>query len=161
MKPQPHHFRRSLRLPGVSTADLCAFHLDTSNFQHLVLPTTQVIDPPPPDVRPGVEFDLRMRELGLLPIHWRGVWNVVEPGIRMVDSLRQPAFPFASWRHEHRFESTCDGTVLTDEIRFVPLLPTALRWLAPAVAMALKTHLHLMFAWRHRVTRSRLTDSRS
>lgn len=154
MKAALHHFRQSIRLPGVRAADLHDFHLDTRNFERLVLPTTKVIRPPSPDVRPGAIFDLEMREAGLLPIHWPGVWNVVEPGRRLVDSLRQPAFPFDSWRHEHLFESTCDGAILTDSIRFRPLLPKPLRWLDPLVATALRAHLGIMFAWRHRVTRS-------
>ena len=151
-----YRFQRSLRLPGASAAQLGRFHLDTDNFRHLVMPTTRVVRTPSPDVRPGSTFTVEMRELGFWPIHWPGIWRVVDPNHRLVDELERPTFPFARWRHEHRFEDTAGGALLTDQVWFAPMMPRALRVASPLVAFGIRLYLSLMFAWRHRITARRL-----
>ncbi len=86
-------------------------------------------------------IDYRLRIHGL-PIRWRSVISVWEPGVRFVDE--QVRGPYRYWRHEHTFEPHGDGTIVRDVVRYA--VPFG-RLLHP---LFVKHELRRIFAYRHR-----------
>ena len=100
-------------------ADTFAFFADASNLGRLTPSWLNftILTPLPIVMRPGAEIDYLVSLYGV-PIPWRSRIDVWEPGIRFVD--RQEVGPYRWWRHEHRFEPTSGGTLVTDHVEYVP-----------------------------------------
>lgn len=70
-------------------------------------------------MRAGATIDYRIRLRGV-PIRWRSLISVWEPGVRFVDE--QVKGPYRLWVHEHTFASRDGGTLCGDRVRYaVPL----------------------------------------
>jgi len=139
---------------------------------HLFTPNARLIQPwgvtvlhvdQPEEVRPGVEFDLRVKAYGL-PQHWRVRWAEVHPPAPADGDGRCQAWltdealrgPFAAWRHRHEFTETEPGiTRLRDAIEYQP--PWGL--LGRAVQPLLHFQLDAMFYTRQRMTKRILEAS--
>ena len=96
-----------------------AFFSDAANLQHLTPPWINftIRTPLPIVMHEGAVIDYRIGLYGL-PIPWRTLIEVWEPGCRFVDL--QVAGPYRWWRHEHRFEADPMGTRVIDVVRYVP-----------------------------------------
>jgi ligand-binding SRPBCC domain-containing protein len=69
----------------------------------------------------GTLIDYRLR-LHRVPIRWRTLIEVWEPGVRFLDL--QLRGPYALWSHLHEFEARPDGTLVHDEVLYtLPLSP--------------------------------------
>jgi ligand-binding SRPBCC domain-containing protein len=68
-----------------------------------------------PQLRPGSRIDYRLRWRGL-PMAWRSVITELQPPHWLV--YEQDLGPFQSFRHEHSFEPSERGIVVTDRILY-------------------------------------------
>jgi hypothetical protein len=94
------------------------FFEDPSNLEALTPPWLgfRILTPAPLPRGEGAVFDYRLAVRGL-PLRWRTLIEVFEPGRRFVD--RQVAGPYALWHHTHRFEDLPGGgTRLVDQVRY-------------------------------------------
>lgn len=87
----------------------------------------EIVSDAEPEIREGLLIDYRLRIRGL-PIRWRSEITVWEPPHRFVDEQRRG--PYREWVHEHRFESTPEGTDCHDRVDFsAPGGALVARWL--------------------------------
>lgn len=105
----------------------------------------QILTPLPLTMRTGAVIDYQIK-LGPIPTRWRTLITGFEPGKMFVDE--QLNGPYSFWHHTHRFAATDQGTLLTDEVRYLPPLGV-LGDLAHA--LAIKGQLQGIFRHRHRV----------
>ena len=96
-----------------------AFFADAANLERLTPPWLRfsIRTPLPIDMGEGTIIDYRISLRGL-PIAWRSRIEVWEPGVVFVD--RQVIGPYLWWRHEHRFAPVHDGTLVVDDVEYMP-----------------------------------------
>jgi ligand-binding SRPBCC domain-containing protein len=97
-------------------------------------------------MRAGAEIEYRIRLRGL-PLPWRSIIEVWEPGVCFVD--RQTIGPYRWWRHEHRFEPVSEGTRVIDHVDYAPRA----EWLSTALV---RRDLDRIFAHRQQTLRDLL-----
>jgi ligand-binding SRPBCC domain-containing protein len=104
-----------------SIEDTFTFFADAGNLQRLTPPWLHfvILTTTPIVMRAGAEIEYRIRLRGL-PLRWRSIIDVWEPGVCFVD--RQTIGPYRWWRHEHRFEHAADGTRVIDHVEYAPRL---------------------------------------
>jgi ligand-binding SRPBCC domain-containing protein len=131
-----------------SIEDTFAFFADAGNLQrltpvwlHFTIQTRM-----PMVMRVGAEIDYRIRIRGM-PIPWRSIIDVWEPGDCFVD--RQTIGPYRWWRHEHRFLSVPTGTLVIDHVEFLPRAA----WLSAALV---SRDLDRIFTYRQEALRDLL-----
>ena len=97
----------------------------------------------------GGIIELRMREFGIVPMHWKCRWKQVEPPHLLVDEMVEG--PFQSFVHHHRFEAMDKmRTRMVDEIHYT--MRGGL--LGHVVSITVfRVYLMMMFAWRKHQTR--------
>lgn len=105
----------------------------------------QILTPSPIRMKAGALIDYEIK-LGPVPTRWRTMITAYEPGVSFVDE--QLNGPYSFWHHTHRFEAVPGGTLLLDEIRYLPPFGI-LGQIAHAVAI--KGQLQGIFSHRHRV----------
>jgi hypothetical protein len=93
------------------------------------------------EVEPGRRF---LERSSLLTQRVWEHFEEVEPGRRFLE--RSSLLTQRVWEHERTIESTPEGCLVTDRVRFVPRLP----WLAGLYRPVLRA----VFRWRHRNLRS-------
>lgn len=105
-----------------------AFFSDAGNLERLTPPwlNFRIRTPRPIEMREGAIIDYEIVLYGI-PLPWRTRIDVWEPGVRFVD--RQVAGPYLWWRHEHRFERTPTGTLVTDDVSFRPRAALLSAWM--------------------------------
>ncbi|HSI63214.1 MAG TPA: SRPBCC family protein [Candidatus Saccharimonadia bacterium] len=124
---------------------LFEFHSNPANLTLVMPPTTRMVE-----LRAGtaaVEGDtieLRAREMGIIPMHWKCRWKRVNPPHLLVDEMIEG--PFWKFEHHHRFESIDDErTKLTDEVHY-EFGRGWIGWLISATFF--RAYFTMMFAWR-------------
>lgn len=75
----------------------------------------KILTPTPIEMRAGALIEYQIRIHGI-PIRWRTEITEWEAPHRFVDL--QLKGPYEWWHHEHRFESSKDGTRMIDEVEF-------------------------------------------
>jgi ligand-binding SRPBCC domain-containing protein len=142
---------RELIVPAV-VDDTFAFFADAANLQRITPAWLhfRILTPPPIEMRAGLEISYRISLYGL-PLPWRSVIDVWEPGVRFVD--RQIVGPYRWWLHEHRFEAVEDGTRVVDRVDYAPRLGWVSRGLV-------RRDLRRIFDYRHEVLRRLFEDRR-
>ena len=103
----------------------------------------QILTPSPIPMREGAVIDYQIG-LGPVPTRWRTMITTFNPPQLFVDE--QLNGPYSFWHHTHRFEETSDGTVLSDEVRY--LLPMGILGRL-AHEMVIKSQLRKIFSHRH------------
>ena len=94
-------------------------------------------------MRRGTLIDYTIRLHGL-PIRWRTLIEVWEPGVRFVDL--QLRGPYKLWSHLHEFEARPEGTLVRDEILYaLPAYPLG----ELAHLLLVKRDLRRIFDYRH------------
>ena len=146
--PAPCEFRRSVEL-AAPIEQVFAFHENPHNVGK-ISPSWQAVRVLRAEdtARPGEEFEIEVRLLGLLPLRWRGVWREVDRPGQLVDEALSS--PFAFWRHRHVFESLdARRTRMTDHVSY--LFPGG--WLGKWFGETLgRVQFHFMFADRQKRT---------
>jgi len=72
----------------------------------------------PVDMKVGAKIDYRMRIHGF-PLRWRSWITVWDPPRRFVDE--QVRGPYRLWVHNHTFEASPEGTIVSDHVRYQPI----------------------------------------
>ncbi len=131
-----------------SVEDTFAFFADAGNLQRLTPPWLHfvILTTMPLVMRRGAEIEYRVRLRGL-PLPWRSIIEVWEPGVCFVD--RQTIGPYRWWRHRHRFESVSEGTRVIDHVEYAPRA----EWLSTVLV---RRDLDRIFTYRQKVLRDLL-----
>jgi ligand-binding SRPBCC domain-containing protein len=117
-----HTLRREQLVPAELPA-VFEFFSRAANLETLTPPwlSFRLLGPADVDLRRGTLIDYRLRLHGV-PIRWRTLIEVWEPGVRFLDL--QLRGPYALWSHLHEFEARADGTLVRDEVLYaLPLSP--------------------------------------
>jgi putative PIG3 family NAD(P)H quinone oxidoreductase len=118
--PKPTVVERSVEIEA-PVAQVFRFHADTRNMPRVAPAGTTVlsVDGEFP-VREGGIVTMRIRQKPMpLPQEWRVRIEAVVPNRAVVDVALTS--PFATWRHEHRFEELSPTrTRMTDRVTYVP-----------------------------------------
>jgi ligand-binding SRPBCC domain-containing protein len=106
-------------LVPASLQDTFAFFADAANLERLTPPWLNftIRTAMPVVMGEGVVIDYQIGLYGI-PIPWRSVIEVWEPGVRFVDL--QVVGPYRWWRHEHRFEAAGSATKVVDHVEYQP-----------------------------------------
>ncbi len=117
-----HRLQRtqSLAAPCAEVFDFFArphnLELITPSWLHF-----ELLTPEPIEMRAGTRIDYRLRLHGV-PVRWRSLIEVWEPGRCFVD--RQLLGPYRLWSHRHTFATVGGRTVVRDEVDYaLPLGP--------------------------------------
>lgn len=125
------HTLRREQLVRAELPDVFEFFSRAANLEALTPPwlSFRLLTPPEGAMRRGTLIDYRLRLHGI-PIRWRTLIEVWEPGVRFLDL--QLRGPYALWSHLHEFEARPEGTLVRDEVLYsLPLCPAgelAHRW---------------------------------
>jgi ligand-binding SRPBCC domain-containing protein len=136
----------------VVTAPLAAvfpFFAEPGNLARITPPwlAFRMVDPEGVTMRTGASIEYRIRPL-LVPQRWVSEITEYDPPHGFVDEQR--AGPYRSWRHEHRFRETADGTEISDRIEYaLPLGPFG----RLGHALFVRRQLESIFDYRGRVVR--------
>ena len=131
--------------------EVFAFFGDARNLDALTPPWLhfRIVSLPDGGLRAGalIEYRIRWR---WAPLHWLTEITAWEPPYRFVDAQRRG--PYRRWVHEHRFEESDGGTLVSDRVEYAipggPLEPLVHRLLVgPDVAA--------IFAYRREKLRER------
>jgi ligand-binding SRPBCC domain-containing protein len=138
-EPLLHVHRAAVVAAGVG--ETFAFFADAANLERLTPPWLrfEIRTPLPVRMRAGTIIDYRIRLRGL-PMPWRSCIDVWEPEVAFVD--RQIVGPYRWWRHEHRFEPVTGGTLVVDDVEYLPRARTFSRRLV-------ERDLRRIFDYRH------------
>lgn len=96
----------------------------------------------------GQEAIVETKIFGLIPAKWVARHTLYRPPFEFEDV--QISGPFKSWRHRHIIEPHALGSVLRDEVEYVPPLGLLGAFAAPVVIIP---KLKRMFDYRHEATR--------
>jgi ligand-binding SRPBCC domain-containing protein len=75
----------------------------------------RILTPLPIEMRAGARIVYALSLFGL-PLRWRTLISVWEPGVRFVDE--QESGPYALWHHTHEFEAVPGGTIVRDRVDY-------------------------------------------
>lgn len=130
----PHVFSRRLWLPRPAD-EVFAFFARPENLERLTPPSLGFrILTPSVAMREGAVMDYALRVLGV-PVRWTTLIDSYDPPRGFSDV--QLRGPYSYWRHTHRFEAKDDGTLMTDEVRYLLPFEPASRPALPLVAWQL------------------------
>lgn len=93
------------------------FFQKAENLELITPPWLQfrIVSPPPYDSFAGKLFEYKLKIHGF-PVMWKSIISIWEPPYRFVDE--QLKGPYKKWVHEHRFESTPYGVLMTDTVNY-------------------------------------------
>jgi ligand-binding SRPBCC domain-containing protein len=97
--------------------DVFEFFADAANLEAITPAFLRfsIRTPLPIAMQEGAGIEYRLHLFGV-PLRWRTVISVWEPGRRFVDE--QASGPYASWRHTHTFEAVAGGTIVRDVVDY-------------------------------------------
>jgi ligand-binding SRPBCC domain-containing protein len=98
-------------------ADVFTFFAEPRNLSRITPPwlAFHMVDPERVTMQTGATIEYRIRPL-LVPQRWVSEITSYDPPGGFVDEQRSG--PYRSWRHEHRFSDTADGTEIRDRIEY-------------------------------------------
>lgn len=99
--------------------EIFSFFSDAMQLENITPPLLQfsVQTPQPIVIAEGTILDYQLKLHGI-PIRWRSEICVWQPNRRFVD--QQLKGPYKKWYHEHLFESVDGGTLVTDNVHYIP-----------------------------------------
>lgn len=144
-----HELRATQRVP-LPLDEAWAFFSEPTNVGPLSPPDFGMELDPDVVTATGARFTHHIR-VGPVRVGWHGRFVTVEPGVRFVDV--QDGGPWRCFWHEHRFEADGpDHTLLHDRVLLRPPAGPIGR---VVFALALKSKLFELFAYRHEALRLR------
>jgi lycopene cyclase domain-containing protein len=111
-------FESRLWLPA-SREEVFEFFSKAENLQRITPSwlNFKILTRLPIKIKQGRLIDYRLKLFGI-PIRWKTEIVAWEPPHRFVD--RQIEGPYQTWTHTHRFESKSGGTMMTDQVEYMP-----------------------------------------
>jgi ligand-binding SRPBCC domain-containing protein len=111
-------FESRLWLPA-PREEVFEFFSKVENLQRITPPwlNFRILTRLPIEIKQGSLVDYRVKLFGI-PIRWKTEIAAWEPPHRFVD--RQIEGPYQTWTHTHRFESKSGGTMMTDQVEYMP-----------------------------------------
>lgn len=107
------------QLVKADVATLWSFFSDASNLAAITPAYMNFIItcPVPDSIYAGQIITYKVSPLLGIPLNWMTEITHVEQHQRFVDEQR--IGPYRLWHHEHSFESTPEGTIMTDTVHYV------------------------------------------
>ncbi len=99
------------------------------------------------EMREGLLIDYRLRLHGI-PVRWRSKITSWVPGEKFIDE--QLRGPYRMWKHEHIFEKTTRGTLITDNIIYA--VPGGVLFEGLVNRLFVRPDLEKIFAFRKQKT---------
>ena len=140
-------FETAVELP-LAVEEVFEFFSDAGNLESITPPELhfRILTPLPIEMGRGTLIDYRLRLQGV-PFRWRTEISEWAPPHAFTD--RQLRGPYHTWVHRHTFESTPDGTLMTDQVDYrLPLWPFG-EWAHALVSR----RVHRIFAFRSETIR--------
>ncbi|WP_298863153.1 SRPBCC family protein [uncultured Gimesia sp.] len=111
-----------------SITEVFDFFAQPQNLEALTPPwlNFQIITPLPINVSEGALIDYRLKLHGF-PIKWKTKITDWKPPYRFVDT--QLKGPYRLWQHEHTFQESAGGTLVTDKVQYSVLGGPLINWL--------------------------------
>jgi ligand-binding SRPBCC domain-containing protein len=111
-----HRLERE-QLVGAPLDEVFAFFAFAGNLGALTPDwlSFQLLIPESTPMRRGTLLDYRLKLHGI-PIRWRSLIEIWEPGVRFIDL--QLRGPYRLWSHLHEFEERPGGTLVRDEVLY-------------------------------------------
>ena len=101
-----------------------------------------ILTPSPIEMKAGALIDDSISVRGV-KLRWTSAITAFDEGRSFADE--QLRGPYASWRHDHRFEASHGGTTITDDVQYrLPLGPIG----SLAHALFVRRQLEAIFAYR-------------
>jgi len=149
--PAPGSIRRFVKVSRIAAppAEVFRFHERPDALARLTPPWEPMrAIQPPSSLQAGSRVILAGRVFGL-PLQWVAIHTEYDPPRRFAD--QQESGPFDYWYHRHEFaDDGAGGTMLRDEVEYVPPFGRIGRWLLNRMIQKKLTRL---FEYRHEVTR--------
>lgn len=100
-------------------AEVFDFFADAQQLERITPPwlNFNILTPMPIEMGQGALLDYKIR-LHYIPIYWRTRICTWEPNVRFVDE--QLRGPYKRWYHEHTFEDVDGGTLVRDDVHYIP-----------------------------------------
>ena len=117
-----HDLHAEIELP-LQLDNVFEFFSKAENLQRITPPELnfRILTPTPISMEVGTLIDYRLQLFGL-PFTWRTRISQWDPPHAFTDE--QIKGPYSLWVHRHTFESTSDGTLIRDHVRYrLPLSP--------------------------------------
>jgi ligand-binding SRPBCC domain-containing protein len=76
----------------------------------------EILTPTPIEMKSGVLIDYTIKLFGIR-LRWTTLITAFDPPNSFVD--QQLKGPYSFWHHTHTFRQTIEGTIITDEVRYV------------------------------------------
>jgi ligand-binding SRPBCC domain-containing protein len=97
--------------------DVFDFFADANNLEALTPAwlSFRILGSSTPKIQAGTTLDYRLSVHGL-PLRWRSLITTWNPPFEFVDE--QLSGPYRSWIHQHLFEETERGVLVTDRVRY-------------------------------------------
>ena len=116
-KPRGQEIKHSFEIPDQGTESVFELFCDPQRLNALTPPWFSLIvrGSYSPPLRIGSRIGYRLRWRGL-PLVWRSVMTDLQPPHWLV--YEQDRGPFRSFRHEHSFEPSGRGVIVTDRILY-------------------------------------------
>ena len=105
-----------VQLPRTEVFD---FFADAMELERITPPwlNFSVLTQMPVEMREGLLLDYKLH-IHRIPIYWQTEISVWERPYRFVD--QQLKGPYKRWYHEHTFEETDHGTLVRDDVHYIP-----------------------------------------
>lgn len=97
--------------------EVFAFFADAGNLEAITpgFLRFRLLTPLPIRMAAGTRIEYVLSLFGV-PVRWRTLIAVWEPGVRFVDE--QESGPYALWRHTHEFEARGEDTLMRDVVEY-------------------------------------------
>ncbi|MDH3378908.1 MAG: SRPBCC family protein [Gammaproteobacteria bacterium] len=118
-----YHFLETVTTLPLPVDEVFAFFSDAENLERITPPELafQILTPTPIEIETGTIIKYRLRLFGV-PFRWQTRIAVWDPVVQFVDE--QMRGPYSTWRHQHTFERTEEGTRMIDRVEYrLPLEP--------------------------------------
>ncbi len=142
---------------NVSQEEVFSFFANPNNLLLVTDPSIPVeILTDKPIMKKNTVINLKMKLFGFLPVKWQTKISTWNPPQEFIDI--QPKGPYKYWKHQHKFTSLENGTLVIDHLEFI--VPGF--FLEPIIyRLFVKNNLERLFDYRQKIYPKLLEKSSS